>query len=207
MSAFGLARWVAALRGGAPFWRLGELMRVSGLSAAATRQAVHRLLRQGLLLRLGRGLYASPLAAGGPPTLEQVPPLLYPPAYISLDSALFMHGVADQAPQVLTCVTTNRPRRFHTALGEIHFHRLKPSLFGGDEARGGAVSGVAGGVALASPEKAALDWVYLARYHGRSPALDEWNRGALAPARLHPLAARYPRAVRATLRGFMPAGG
>jgi hypothetical protein len=180
--------WVAALRSGKALYRLGELARLAGHSEAAARQAAHRLVRRGWLARLGKGLFANMLQPGGPPTVEDAVAILYPPAYVSLASALFAHGIADQAPHVLTCVTTNKTKRFNTGLGEIRYQQIKASLFFGYS--------LERGIPRAHPEKAALDFIYLELRNGRQPALDEWNWDELDPERLQKWAARYPGSVK-----------
>jgi predicted transcriptional regulator of viral defense system len=99
------------------------------------------------------------------PALEEVAAVLYPPAYISLESALFMHGAMDQAPHLLTCVSTNKTRIFRTALGEIAYFHLKKELFFGYEMKDRT--------SLAWPEKSALDYIYLQRQNGIELSLNE----------------------------------
>jgi len=128
------------------------------------------------------------------PALEEVAAVLYPPAYISLESALFMHGVMDQAPHLLTCVSTNKTRIFRTALGEIAYFHLKKELFFGYEMKDRA--------ALAWPEKAALDYIYLQSQNGIEPSLNEWNWENLDRNKLRQLARSYPRTVRKKIEKF-----
>lgn len=189
--AFRQTDWVAALRSGKAVYRLGELARLAGHSEPAARQAAGRLVERAWLARLGKSLYANLLRPGGPPTLEEVAAILYPPAYISLASALFSHGIAEQAPHVLTCVTTNKTKRFETGLGEIHFHQIKPELFFGYT--------WTHGVPQAEPEKAVLDHLYLELRNGRRPTTDEWNWEELDAGRLRSWAQTYPSTVRREL--------
>lgn len=186
--------WVAALRSGKAVYRLGELARLAGHSEPAARQAARRLVERGWLARLGKALYANLLRPDGPPSLEDVAAVLYPPCYISLASALFAHGIAEQAPHVLTCVTTNKTKRFETGLGEIHYHQIKPELFFGYT--------LTRGVPRAEPEKAVLDFLYLELKNGRRPATDEWNWEELDPGRLRSWADCYP----GTVRDLLPSG-
>ncbi|HSF17529.1 MAG TPA: hypothetical protein VLK65_18440 [Vicinamibacteria bacterium] len=190
--SFRLEDWVGVLRSGKTFYRLGELARIASHSEPAARQSAYRLARRRWLAPVGKELYANLLRAEGPPTVEEAAGILYPPAYVSLSSALFAHGIADQAPHLLTCVTTNKTKRFHTGLGEIQFQQIKPSLFFGYV--------LEGGVPMATPEKAALDFVYLELRNGRRTALDEWNWQGLDRALLDSWARSYPATVRAVIR-------
>lgn len=136
-------------------------------------------------MKLGRGFYANSFS---PPSLEEVAGLLYPPSYISSEYALFMHGVMDQAPYVVTCVTLNKTKTFDTDLGRISYFHIKPELFFGYS--------VQDGIILAEPEKALLDLVYLARKRGLEPTLDELNWEHVRSDRLRCLLGFYPKAVR-----------
>lgn len=193
--SFRLEDWVNALRSGKGLYRLGELARLAGHSEEAARRAADRLVGRRWLARVGKGLYANLLRPEGPPTVEEAAALLYPPAYISLSSILFAEGVVEQAPQLLTCVTTNKTKRFATGVGEIRYHQLKPALFFGYS--------LDQGIPRARVEKAALDFVYLELRSGRRPALDEWNWEELDPELLRTWASRYPSTVGALFRGLI----
>lgn len=187
MTAFAQPRWVDALRAGKGIYHLAELSRLSGLSLSSTRRAAQRLADRGWLVRLGKSLYGNRLSAADPPTLERAALRLYPPMGISLESALFLHGVLDQSPQTVTCVTTNKPKVFETGLGTIEFHQLAPALFFGYELLDGSP--------VATPEKAALDLMYLRCKRGETTSPDDWNWDHLRAGRLRALARSFPRAV------------
>jgi hypothetical protein len=182
---FSLQNWVNLLKQGKGIYSRAELQRLTGLSIAALDRALTRLCQARFLIRLGKSFYANGF---NPPALEEAAALLYPPAYVSLESALFMHGVLQQAPHVLTCVTINKTKVFHTGLGEIVYSHLKPELFFGYGARDRIV--------LAEPEKAALDFVYLQMQNGFLPALDEWNWEHLNLPRLEAMMQNYPATVK-----------
>jgi predicted transcriptional regulator of viral defense system len=78
------------------------------------------------------------------------------PAYVSLQSALYLHGMISQMPAVTYAVTLSRTKRFTTPLGTVSVHHVRPSFFFGF-----ADAGRAGG-RLATPEKALIDVLYLA---------------------------------------------
>ena len=162
--SFTLPEWIAHLKSGKDIYHSKELERLSGLSKEALHRALQRLRKNKIILKIGKGLYANSFFM---PRLEQMGGFLYSPAYISLESALFMHGIIEQAPFVLTCVTTNKTKRFNTDLGEIHYSHIKQKLFFGYT--------IEGQFPLASPEKSAIDYVYLQLKAGNKPPLDEWN--------------------------------
>ena len=185
-------RWIDLLRQGKSIYAFAELLRLSELSPSALRRAVHRLAKRGLLLKLGKGWYANGFVT---PTLEEVAGYLYPPSYISLESALFMHGIVEQAPPLITCVTLNKTKTFRTALGEIAYAHLRSGLFFGYQMRDRML--------LAEPEKALLDFVYLQRQHGMSPFLDEWNWEHVHLDRIRSMWTAYPGTVRQHVEHYM----
>lgn len=93
---------------------------------------------------------------------------------VSLQSALYLHGMISQVPAVTYAVTLARTRRFVTPLGTVSLHHVRPSFFFGYED-----AGFAGG-RLATAEKALVDFLYLAPTRSRLfralPEL-EWPRG------------------------------
>jgi predicted transcriptional regulator of viral defense system len=181
------------LRKGKSIYNFAEFMRISMLPVPSLRRAIQRLLKKRLLLKLSKELYANPLAA---PSLEEVASVLYPPSYISLESALFMHGILEQAPHLLTCVSKNKTKTFRTDLGEIAYFHLKRELFFGYD--------ITDRVPLAWPEKAALDFVYIQRQNGLKPSLDEWNWENLNVDKMNSLAKSYPETVKTHIKEFLP---
>ncbi|MFO7867097.1 MAG: helix-turn-helix domain-containing protein [Candidatus Aminicenantes bacterium] len=193
--AFTQNEWTQRLRKGKPVYSLTELMRISGLPLSSAKRAVQRLVKKGMLLKLGKQLYANTFV---PLDIENAAGMIYPPSYISLESALLMHGISEQVPQMLTCVSTNKTKTFHTALGEIGYFHIKEELFFGYHARDGGFT--------AQPEKAALDFVYIRRMNGLEPSLDEWNWMDLDVDKMISMAKVYPKTVEQHIRKFAPPG-
>ncbi len=80
-------------------------------------------------------------------------------SYLSLHTALHLHGLIEQIPIVVYAVTQARTERIATTVGDYSFHHVAAELFGGfEEAQGGAW--------LATPEKALFDTAWLSA--GRS---------------------------------------
>jgi len=111
-----------------------------------------RLAASGQLIRLRRGVWAKP---GGVDPLALPEYLTAPfPAYVSLQSALYLHGMISQVPAVTYAVSLARTRRFTTPLATVSVHHVQPSFFFGfgDAGHGGR---------LATAEKALVDFLYL----------------------------------------------
>lgn len=115
---------------------------------------LRRLAKEGMITHLSRGrwLQSKKLSRLAIPELISAP---YP-AYISLQSALFHHGLIEQIPSITYAVTLARPRRVKTPLGTISFHRMPPELFSD------FVLAPQSEAKIAIPEKALFDTIYLA---------------------------------------------
>ena len=109
--------------------------------------------------RLRRGVWGFP----GKIDRLMLPALLTAPApcYISLQSALYLHGIISQIPQRVYAVSAARTRLFRTPLGAVSIHHVKPSFFRGFEVNART------GIAMATPEKALVDFLYLSPARSR----------------------------------------
>lgn len=126
------------------------LLAVSGLHAS---KIMTRLAEAEQLVRLKRGLWAFPDRID---TLQIPSALTAPlPCYISLQSALYRHGMVSQIPFIVYAVSPARSRRWETPFGTVSVHHLDPAFFFGFEPVGDK------GVLMATPEKALLDVFYL----------------------------------------------
>jgi predicted transcriptional regulator of viral defense system len=82
------------------------------------------------------------------------------PAYVSLPTALFRHGLIEQVPEVIYAITLGRARRVKTLSGSASLHRMPPNLFGGYEVEDD-------GAKTATAEKALFDFLYLSPTRSR----------------------------------------
>jgi predicted transcriptional regulator of viral defense system len=150
-----LGRPVITIREAAALWRTEQ---------GTARRRLRALQEAGLVLGLRRGLWAldpeiDPFALA--------PYLTAPlPAYVSLFSALAVHGLIEQIPRQISVVSLDRARRIETAIGSFAVHHLAPELFGGYVAW-------KGGGFVASAEKALFDLVYVRAAAGRRAHLPE----------------------------------
>jgi len=124
-----------------------------GVNAGHASKMLSRLSESGHVVRLAHGLWTvdrhlDPLTLPGPLTAPF-------PSYVSLQSALYYHGLLSQIPAVTYAVSVGRTHRFETPLGTISVHHVAPGFFFGYETVG------RGGLKLATPEKALVDWLYL----------------------------------------------
>jgi len=121
-----------------------------------------------ILRRLSKAGFFIPLARGKWACRKQVDPLLIPefltmpsPSYISLQTALYHHGMISQIPSTIYAVSLARTRQYKTPLGHFSIHHIQPNFFFGFDLIPRSMS------KIASPEKALLDFCYLstARSH------------------------------------------
>ena len=137
---------------GLPVCRTAEAALRLAVDSPHASQILARLARHGHVVRIKRGLWA---LAGTDP-LALAPHLTAPlPAYVSLQSALYVHGMISQIPDVVYCVSLARTRRYRFPAGTVSVHHVPARFFFGFDPRAD------GAVAIATPEKALADFLYL----------------------------------------------
>jgi predicted transcriptional regulator of viral defense system len=144
--------------GDEPVFETGLLL-AGEVDPTNVRRQLSRWTRAGKLYQLRRGVYA--LA----PPYQKVKPhpfvvanALVRGSYVSLQSALAHYGLIPEYTPVVTSVTTKRPGRWETPLGEYEFRHCQTEWLHGYErleVNDGQWAFVA------APEKALLDLIYL----------------------------------------------
>lgn len=137
----------------------GDVAAILGVGKAHASKMAGRLEEAGHLVALRRGVWAFP----GRTDPMSIPECLTAPqpAYVSLQSALYYHGMLSQIPSSLYAVSLARTRRYSTPLGAVSVHHVAPDFFFGYE----TVSEKA--IRMARPEKALLDIFYLSPVKSR----------------------------------------
>jgi hypothetical protein len=188
------------------------------VAAPNAHMILRRLERQGFLTHLARGRWA---------VARKLSRLILPehlaapyPTYVSLQSALFHHGLIEQVPAVIYAVTIGRTRRVATPTATVSLHHLPPDLFRGFDL-------TPDGAKMAMPEKALFDLLYLAPGRSRLfahlpeiefprsfrwsqvrqylPEIRSSSRRTFVEERIAQLSGRHPSAVqRARLRAKYP---
>src|SRR4030066_379589 len=94
---------------------------------AYPRNRISDLLRQGIIIRIKKGLYVfGDKSRRDPYSKELLANLVYGPSYVSLDFALAYHGLIPERVEAQTSVTPIRSRRFATPVG-LFISRQDPS--------------------------------------------------------------------------------
>ena len=129
------------------------------MSSNAASMVLTRLADSGLAMRVRKGLWlVGTQRVGRYAILDDLTSPL--PSYISLQTALYLHGMIEQIPAVVYAVTLARTERVKTTLGVYSLHHIAPELFDGFETR-------PDGSKLATPEKAIFDMAYFASARSR----------------------------------------
>jgi predicted transcriptional regulator of viral defense system len=143
----------ARLRGlGVPVLRTADAAAALRLSPYAASKALSRLAESELVVQVRHGTW---WIDGKPDPYRLVDFLTAPlPSYLSLQTALQLHGMVEQIPVVFYAVSLARTQTIRTGVGTFSLHHITPVLFGGFES-------TREGVKLATPEKAIFDLAYL----------------------------------------------
>ena len=138
---------------GIPIMETGDVAYKLGLSNEHASQVLRRLAKEKHIIHLSRGLWVIDL---------QVNPLIIAeylvapfPCYVSLQTALYHHGMISQIPRIITVVSLARTRLIKTPIATISVHHISSDFFFDYELD------LKTQVKMATPEKALLDVFYL----------------------------------------------
>lgn len=126
---------------------------------AALYKRLNSLVEDKILIKVKRGVYATPQAS-----LAAISSRIDPAAYISTGTILARCAAIGSVPaRKIQAVKTGRPRAYRCELGMIEHFSIRPALYFGFEHTDG--------ILCATPEKAFLDVCYYA-YRGKSFSFD-----------------------------------
>jgi len=116
---------------GVPAATTADAAAVLGISVQAASHTMRRLARTGLVRPVRRGIWA---LGDRPDPLVLADYVTAPyPSYVSLQTALYRHGMIDQIPEMTFLVSLARSARVSTPLGTYSIHHVQPAFFGGFE--------------------------------------------------------------------------
>lgn len=149
----------------------GDLAAFSNKSISSVVQSLKRYEAAGLVTKVTRGIWAD----AGRKDLSQysIIPILFSKqrVYVSFLSALHLHGIIEQIPQVVMIASIKHTSKIKTMLGPYEIHRISPSFFKGFDWYKGESSFL-----IADPDKALVDCFYISAHKknqfGRFPELD-----------------------------------
>ena len=178
---------------GEPVFTTADASACLGIERWHASKVLSRLSDAGQLVSLHQGLWGleEKVRAFALPQYLTAPF----PSYVSLQSALYYHGMISQMPSVTYAISLARTQRFESPLGAVSVHHVHPSFFFGFESLGDP------GSQIAVPEKALLDVLYLSpaktRLFSFLPELELPRNFRIAEARK--MIRRIPSSQRRTL--------
>ncbi len=145
--------YACILKLGQPVFRTDDAALYLNLKNAHASKILSRLKESGHVFHINRGLWAvkEKIALWDLTKYLTIPF----PNYISLQSALYHHGIISQIPSVIYIVSPARSRTIRTALGTVSVHHVHSSFFRG------CVRTSDEGPMIATKEKALIDFMYL----------------------------------------------
>lgn len=136
-----------------------QVATILDITPAYASQLLKRLASNNAIFSLKRGLW---LIEKNSNPLSLLQHLTAPfPSYLSLQSALYFHEMISQIPEIMYAVTVARTHRLATPLGHYSFHHVNPDFFLGFTFQ------EKHNVFIATPEKALIDFLYLAPARSR----------------------------------------
>ncbi len=131
------------------YFSFTDLSKMYEGSGEELRVTLHRLAKQEKLTRLMKGYYA----LNPDIDWEQFACEIVRPSYISLEYALWHHGILDQVPTSITLITTKSTREHVLTNHVLEYSHIDPNLYFGAKIEGSHL--------IAEKEKAILDEIYM----------------------------------------------
>lgn len=144
------------------------------------RQQLVDWQRRGFIRPLAGGYYILADQAVDEAFLFMAANQIYPPSYVSLESALAYHQVIPESVLGVTSVTARKTKQFDSAWGQFRYRSLKPEYMFGYRI---IVHKPHHKHLVASLEKSVLDYLYLNPHIHTTEDFDalRWNRVLLEP--------------------------
>ncbi len=160
-----------------PVFRTTDLAVLLGVTNKYGSKLLQQLANEHLIIHLKRDLWIVKEAIDPLMVLDYL--TLPAPSYISLQSALYHHGMIEQIPAITYGITLARTRRYDTEIGVYSLHHIDQNLFFGFDIIG------KNDVRMAQPEKALFDYFYLKSTKSKwfytlpeieIPKIFDWNK-------------------------------
>ena len=132
------------------FYSIRDIEKMYGGKEDNLSVLLHRFVKDGRLKRIMRGYYTLDIANMDS---EEFACTVKKPSYISLEYALYHHGLIQQVPESITLITTGKSGRISCEGKELEYSHIREDLYFGYEIVGNAL--------FATKEKALFDMAYL----------------------------------------------
>jgi len=131
------------------FFTLSDLTKIFDIKEESLKVTLSRWVKNGKILRIRKNAYQLPDKIYD---FRKIAWQLYPPCYLSFESALNEYGILNQIPYIITFATTNKSKKMTLGQEEVEFCQIKKNLFFGYKMQNGLFT--------ALPEKALADQIY-----------------------------------------------
>ena len=131
------------------FFTLSDLTKIFDIKEESLKVTLSRWVKNGKILRIRKNAYQLPDKIYD---FRKIAWQLYPPCYLSFESALNEYGILNQIPYIITFATTNKSKKMTLEQEEVEFCQIKKNLFFGYKMQNGLFT--------ALPEKALADQIY-----------------------------------------------
>jgi len=173
-----------------PIFRVEDISRVLRIDRIRASKILYYLEKKGDIRRIMKGVYT--VASDD----KVVATGIYRPSYISMFTALYLHGVLLQVPRRIQVVTTKiyGVKKVIFDGTEIVYYKISPRYFFGYIWRMNRHT-----YFLARPEKAIIDIIY----YGMSPNIGQIDLEQIDLKRLRQMARIYPKTLQAKVRNLI----
>jgi predicted transcriptional regulator of viral defense system len=120
------------------------------------RRRLFEWQKKGYLVKVVSNFYIFPDNPIDDLLLKEIACLVYPPAYIALESALAYYNFIPEAVFQTVGITTRRNKTIRATVGDFRFRSIKPSLFFGYN----SLESASRRFTISDPEKTLLDYFY-----------------------------------------------
>lgn len=173
------------------YFTVADLEKILDLKRNSLYVTLNRLVKSGVLIRLGKNLYFPFTEAVD---VEKIANELYFPSYLSFEQALSQYGILSQIPYTQTFATTRPTKKMVIADVAVEFSHLKKELFFGFSLKNGKY--------IADKEKALLDQLYMVSMGKRGLNISELDFREMDKSKLNDYAKKFPNRI----KSLLPAG-
>lgn len=175
------------------FFTLNDLAVIFDAKEKSLKVALSRLVKNGKILRIRKNVYQLPDKVYD---LRKTAWQLYPPCYLSFESALNECGILNQIPYVITFATTNKSKKMTLGQQEIEFRQIKKDLFFGYKTQNDLF--------VALPEKALADQIYFVSRGLANLNLRELDLSNVSIRKFKSFIKFYPKPTRILTKSIEP---
>lgn len=146
-------------------YTLFSVQEINKIDNTFHRRRLNEWQEKGYIKKIIRGYYMFSDVKLNEQTLFEIANRIHQPSYISLEIALSHYHLIPESVYGITSITTRKPYKYRTSLGEFSYRYVKPSLFFGYELVNYQTNKI---FKIGYPEKVIVDFFYL-NPHIKSP--------------------------------------